>query len=232
MRQFLAIVGMVLTATAASAADVSDLIKQLKDKDIDVRRSAAKDLASAGPDAKAAVPALTAALKDGDLFVRRFAAQALGEIGKEAKSAAPSLNALLKEGKDKKEVLDAAAGALGKIGGSPDSVKALASTLKDTGADPGVRRQAAESLGKLGGDAKSAIPVLVDVLKPAKGGAMPRGTDFRPEVATALGEIATPADKTAVDALKTLSEDRAIRRDRNLQKAIADALKKINAKQS
>jgi hypothetical protein len=69
------------------------------------------------------------------------------------------------------------------------------------------------------------------VLKPGRDNAMPRGGDFRTEVADALGQIAGPDDKAAVDTLTALAADRQIR-DRNLKKAINDALKKIQAKKS
>ena len=59
---------------------------------------------------------MTKALKDDDVFVRRFSAQALGSIGPDAKEAGPTLAAILKDAKDKKEVQEAAADALGKFG--------------------------------------------------------------------------------------------------------------------
>ena len=82
----------------------------------------------------------------------------------------------------------------------------------------------------MGAEAKQAIPTLVDVLKPAKGPA-PAG-DLRAEIATALGEIASPNDKPAVDVLTALSTDRGLRRDRTLMKAVNDALKKIQSKKT
>src|SRR5260370_3766385 len=105
---FLCLIGSV------QAADVDDLVKQLKDKETDVRRKAAKELADAGPDAKPAVPMLIAALKDSDLFVRRFSAQALGAIGEE--SAMPALEKVVKDANEKKEVQEAAVIAVGKMG--------------------------------------------------------------------------------------------------------------------
>ena len=137
---------------------------------------------------------------------------------------------MLRIGNEKNEVLDAAVEALGKIGASQGTIQALTLTLRDTSREPDLRRKAAESLGKMGPEAKAAIPTLVEVLKPAKG-APPAGSgDLRAEAATALAEIATPADKSAVDTLTTLSTDRMLRRDRTLMKAVNDALKKIEAK--
>ncbi len=56
--------------------DVSELVKDLKDKSADVRRSAADALGRIGPEAKAAVPALSEALKDEDPDVRLSAVRA------------------------------------------------------------------------------------------------------------------------------------------------------------
>src|SRR6516162_5148467 len=98
MKQFLGILGAVLClAMPARAADIDGLVKQLKDPDADVRRSAAKLLGEAGPEAKPAVAALSAALKDRDRYVRRYAAQSLGEIGPDAKAAVPSLATAMKD---------------------------------------------------------------------------------------------------------------------------------------
>src|SRR5260370_40669517 len=101
---------------SVQAADVEDLVKQLKDKDPDIRRKAAKELADVGADAKPAVPALVASLKDNDLFVRRFSAQALGAIGPDAQGALPALQKIVKDGNEKKEVQEAAVLAIGKMG--------------------------------------------------------------------------------------------------------------------
>src|SRR5262249_50334292 len=162
---------------------------------------AAKALGDLGTGAKDAVPALTTALQDGDKFVRRFAAHALGEIGPPAKQAVPTLAGLLRNSNEKNEVLDAAVEAMGKIGWGQGAGFALVGTLRDTGGEADLRRKAAESLGKMGSDARTAIPALVEVLKPAKGPPPAGSGDLRAEAAGALAEIATPADKSAVDTL-------------------------------
>src|SRR5665213_3212651 len=124
MKTLVKIVGAVLCmAATVQAADVADLTIRLKDKDPEVRRAAAKEAGEAGADAKGLVPSLSFALKDKDWHVRRFSALALANIGPDAKKAAPNLVAVLNDGKEKKEVQEAAAEALGKLGaGSVDAL--------------------------------------------------------------------------------------------------------------
>ena len=63
-----------------AAQVVPALIEALKDKEGDVRRSAAIGLGTFGEQAKGAVPALQAALNDPDARVREAAAKALTRI--------------------------------------------------------------------------------------------------------------------------------------------------------
>lgn len=234
MRKAVGIVaGMLLLALSADAADVSELIKKLKDKDPDVRRQAASALAEAGADAKPAVAVLTQSLKDSDVFVRRFSAQALGNIGSDASAAIPALRAVLNNPKESKEVQEAATAALGKMGKS--GVETLIATLKNSSKDPEVRLKAAESLGQMGQDARSAIGALVDVLKAPPGGGggkkatSPNNLDIRPDVCLALGEIATSKDDAAVKALESITGEKK-NKNATLKNAARDALKKIRAR--
>src|SRR5262249_23615466 len=66
-------------------------IDLLKDDSGTVRHTAAGALGRIGPEAKAAVPALTNLLKDHDDRVRDAAAWALGLMGPESKAAVPTL---------------------------------------------------------------------------------------------------------------------------------------------
>lgn len=195
----------------ARSADIATLVRQLKSEDAEERRAAAKGLAEMGSEAKSAVGALATALKDKDLFVRRFSAQALGEIGPEAKSAVRPLAEALKD--SRKEVAQAAAVALGKVGG--DGVGALALFVGDKGKDPEARRKAAEALGSLGANAKSAVPGLTAALK---------DRDVRLEAANALGEIG-PDAKGALKELETIAASKE--RDRVFTQAVNRAIKKI-----
>jgi HEAT repeat protein len=190
-----------------------------------VRRSAAKALAESGTEAKQAVSALTQALKDKDLFVRRFAAQALGKVGPDAKAAVPELAALLKNNKEKKEVQEAAAKALGKIG--KPGVAALGAAVKDAGLEVLVRKTAANALAELGPEAKDALADLTSALqpnKPVKGKMEPPPADIRAEVITALGKIATANDKAVLDALQAVADEKI---NSNVKKLASDTLKTV-----
>jgi HEAT repeat protein len=215
---------------SVQAADVDGLVKQLQDKDSDVRRKAARQLADAGLEAKPAVPMLVAALKDSDLFVRRFSAQALGAIGEDARSALPALEKVIKDGKEKKEVQEAAVLAVSKMGSG--SVELLAKIVKDLDYDIALRRRAAEGLGAIGPDAKDALPVLTDTVKGVvpKGKKMDNTNDIRLEVADALGNIALAGDKDVLDALKSLNADKGAKRNKPLFDTINAAVKKIEAR--
>jgi hypothetical protein len=76
---------------------VSGLILALKDKDPDVRCTAATNLGKYGAEAREAVPALTEALADQDKHVRVAAAYSLGRIGPAATDAVPALREAVKD---------------------------------------------------------------------------------------------------------------------------------------
>jgi HEAT repeat protein len=230
MKTVAGVLGFVLCILPARGADVEALIKQLKDSDPDLRRSAAKALGEAGSEAKTAVAALSAALKDKDLFVRRFSAQSLGELGPDARDAVPALRKAVDD--PKKEVQEAAVGALGKIG--LEGVSTLAALVKDANRPPIIRRAAADALQSIGVDAKAAVPALVSALK----GQTPKGkkamqldkdADVRVEMANALGAIATAADKDALAVLEPLTDRKE--RNRSLQQAASTAIRKIKERE-
>lgn len=233
MRKALGIVAsLLLLALSADAADVSELIKKMKDKDPDVRRQAASALAEAGADAKPAVTVLTQSLKDSDVFVRRFSAQALGNIGPDAAAAIPALKAVMMNAKESKEVQEGAAAALGKMG--KGGVDSLVAALKDTNKDPEIRLKAAESLGQMGADARGAIGALVDALKTPPGGGgkkatSPNNLDIRADVCAALGEIASAKDEAAVKALEGIAGEKKSK-NKTLMTAAREALRKIKAR--
>ncbi len=197
-----ALVGFILfLATPSHGAPVSELVAQL-----------AKQLGEAGPDAKEAVPALVKALKDEDAYVRRFSALALGDIKSDAAAVVPALAGVLNNPREKKEVQEAAATALGKLG--PGGTGTLSKVIKDSDREVIVRRRAIEALAAIGPDAHAAVPDLTDVLngkvKMEKKGGDPNAAanDVRLEVIDALARIANKKDEAAIKALEDLATDK------------------------
>jgi HEAT repeat protein len=225
----------LLLAGTAAAADVDMLIKQMKDKDAEVRRQAAMELAQAGADAKPALDVLIAGLKDKDLYVRRFSAQAIGAIGPDAKSAIGPLTAVMRDPKEAKEVMEAVVTALGKVANGKGGVDALVKVAKDPGQEADVRRKAVEALGVMGAEAKYAVPALTEILtgkdtgKPTPG-KMANNESIKIDVVTALGNIATPENEAAVKAIEDIAGSKT--RNRTLKSAANEALKKIKARKA
>ena len=95
-----------------------------------------------------------------------------------------------------------------------------------------LRRLAAEGLGTIGADAKDAIPALTDAVKgiAPKGKKMDKDGDIRLEAAAALGEIAMPSDKDALEALKSINADKGAKKNKTLFDTVNGAVKKIEAR--
>jgi hypothetical protein len=122
-----------------------ELIEVLSGYNAEARIGAARALGAMGPDAEAAVPALTKNLYyEGAYDVREAAAWALGEIGPAAKPAVPMLIVVLLA--DRVHVRREAAIALGKIG-DHTAIPALARGLYDE--DFGVRIPSAQAIVRL-----------------------------------------------------------------------------------
>jgi len=81
--------------TFISAEDTNKLILQMKNKDPEIRRAAAKALGESGEDDSKTTSALIVGLQDKDAFVRRFSAQSLGNLKTQNKDAIPALASLL-----------------------------------------------------------------------------------------------------------------------------------------
>jgi HEAT repeat protein len=187
---------MVLLVLAAGCGDgdrVATLIAQLKDADGELRTTAAEELGELGAEASAAVPALGEALRDVHPGVRQAAARALGNIGERARPAVTALEgaladseltvqlaaawALVKldpDGKKYVPVLTATmqAGeggtivAVGNLGSAAEwAVPTLTKLLQDKRA--GVRRLAAEALGKVGAQGADATAALEQATRDA-----------------------------------------------------------------
>jgi HEAT repeat protein len=135
------------------------VLELLKNKDKDVRESAAETLfLLAGRKTTAGIAGLAEALADRDPGVRRWSALALGEIGPRARAAAPALIKTLRSDPSV-PVRSIAAVSLGKIratGGG--TVPALIDALQ--GPDGTVQWGAAMGLAEMGPRARDALPAL------------------------------------------------------------------------
>lgn len=188
---------------------VPALKQALQDQDPDVRRRAADALGKMGTEAKNAVPDLIKALQDTNERVRGSAAAALGNIGADAKAAVPQLQAALKD--ENKRVRRNAATALGNMGEAAKvAVDDLIALLNDP--DEGVKSSAASTLGSIGADAKVAVPQLRAAMK---------DTDerVRRSAAYALGNIGMDA-KAALPELRAALKDQ----DKDVRSSAAVAL--------
>jgi HEAT repeat protein len=137
------------------------LSKLVNDSDPDVAIEAAHALARIGPAAKEAVPALVEALKGGEGKPTHAAAYALGMIGPDAVAAEPVLMEVIEGSDDSVSLL--AAWALVQIHGpSPETAAKVVAELQGGLNSPLAesRRMAAETLGRLGKNAKTAAPQL------------------------------------------------------------------------
>ncbi|GEM_PF-6931949 len=143
-----------------------------------VRASSAETLGRIGPPSRNAVPALIEAMKDADLNGARLPAiQAFGGIGPGAEAAIPALVALFDDDRDN-SFRNAAVGSLLRMGGKAIPALEVLLTRKDEWLDFGVGSE----LGKLGPEAKAAVPFLVK-------GARQKGWKARLHAASALGRI-------------------------------------------
>lgn len=106
------------SVSEAGAAAVPGLIEALKHEK--AAYWSCVILRQMGPEAKAAIPALTAELKNSRIEVRREAALALGAMQADAKSAAPQIAALLQDA----NAAEAATFVLGQIGEVPAAAEA------------------------------------------------------------------------------------------------------------
>jgi HEAT repeat protein len=225
MRRLLALVVGWGIVAVSPAADVAELVKKLKNKDVETRRAAAQALTESG--AKDAVAPLTEALKDNDAFVRRYAAQALAAAGPEAKPAVANLGLMLMGEKERREGQFAAAVALAKIGAP--SLPTLNLALRHPALDRAARKKVIDILAEMGPEAKEALPNLVDEFLARKPppGRTPLMEEDKIELAAAMGKIAGADDKTVIAALETITKNEKINDNNRLKKAAADALKKI-----
>lgn len=204
----------ISVCTFLQAEDSAKLIAQLKNKDPETRRIAAKGLGNLSESDPKVIAALIIGLQDKDTFVRRFSAQSLGNFKENTSTIIPALAAMLKNEDEKKETLNAAALSLGKLG--PASFETLHALLKDASRSKAVKEKVIDAIGNLGKAGKGAVPDLMETLK---------DTELRFSSAVALGKIGTEA-KQAKETLKSIVENKK-ERDKSFKDAASAALKII-----
>ncbi|MGB0597490.1 MAG: HEAT repeat domain-containing protein [Rubripirellula sp.] len=152
-----------LTSLHKIGADASDGAAKvgslLNHADAAIRCAAVTCLATIESDTTKSVPLLIQSLEDRDWKVRRDAAAGLGEIGSPA--ATPAVPVLLRMSQNDED-RDAARGALRSIDDAgPEAVPLLLEALKSE--DRGRRFYSAYLLGKVGADARDALPTLAQL---------------------------------------------------------------------
>ena len=153
-----------LRGTARPA--VPALLAALNDEDRPVRLAATLALIAIDREAAAAsVPVLIDILQNGDTLARRRTARAAASLGPAAKGAVPELLRALKA--DDVHLRLAAAEAVARVDRSQAKagIEVLAGLLADKKHRSSmVRAYALQALGRIGPDAKDALPVLAAVL--------------------------------------------------------------------
>jgi HEAT repeat protein len=177
---------LCLAAAAGCEADqVTLLTEQLASAENDARSNAARDLGALGAAAGPAIPSLIVVARDSQPGVRQAACRALGEIGVADPAALAALQDSLEDAESSVQLAAAFAlvkldpggqayipvlirtmrsgeggtiVAVGQLGPQASwAVPALIDLLKDR--RPGIRRLAAEALGRIGPTAE-AVPAL------------------------------------------------------------------------
>ncbi|MBI3270477.1 MAG: HEAT repeat domain-containing protein [Planctomycetes bacterium] len=156
---------------------VAALRRALQAPSPDVRKLAAKTLAAMGARAAEALPELLVAAREREASVRAAALRALGRIGPAGLASAVA-------------------------GGRPDPMPVLFDALR-SGQEPEVRRAAAGAIRALAPPARSAAPVLLDLLRESD-------DDLLAPVLSALCSMSASARQLLLDidqALQGLSAD-------------------------
>ncbi len=183
--------------------NTQELIKQLTDDDVNIRKAAAESLAEIKDDETIINP-LIIALSDENSQVRFNSSQALGNIGDVAIDPLIEAAKAEKDGEIKRYIL----GAIKKIG-SPKSVDYFIDALDDE--DWGVKKVAARALGELG-DIKALEP-LQKALDDEDWGVRLAGV-------YSLGDLASE------ESIAMIKKARRKEKDKDFKKACNKAIKK------
>lgn len=186
---------------------------RLKDTDATVRREGVTALATLGPAAASAVPALIEAMRDSDMAVRSGAVVALGKIGPAAKEAVP---ALLKAADDTdSSYRESVFVSMGVIAPEDERVQ-MASARAFL--DPDKRQRSLKArliFDRSGPKSKAVVPILLEAVNsddPARSShALAALTRFGPDAAPILLPLVKDKDGKIrpgiLGALKTLGPD-------------------------
>jgi len=205
--------GLLLTTIGCGGDPIDKLIAQLGDSDVQVRRAAARSLRELEDDRLRAIPALTdSVVEDVNDEVRRLSIQVLGEIGPPANASLPILSRALEDSQESVRI--AAALAIARI--APDSESYRPILIRAMRAGNGGTLLA---VGKMGADARWAVPTLVDLLSHEL-------VQIRSLAAHTLGQIG-PAASDAAPALERMSRDR----DPAVREVALEALEHVRAAQ-
>jgi HEAT repeat protein len=188
------------------------LAVDLANNDPKVRRAAAQALGDAPQQATGLViAALASASKDPDREVRELAVAALGRVGPAAKSSESSLEAAL--GDEEKSVRICAALALEKVDPGNERYEPVVLEALNAGDGPVFL-----DVGRMGADAKWAVPTLTKLLSDPRAG-------IRALAARTLGEIGAASE--AESRLKQSLNDS----DPAVRTAAKKALEQIHPRQ-
>jgi hypothetical protein len=149
---------MCLLVCGCSGTSVDELAGDLADQNHDSRYDAAKQLEAYGPEAVGAVDELAAALSDPAPKVRYRSAKVLSKIGIGASPAAEALAKALPGAEDKTRYYIVK--ALANIEDAAISAVEDITHILEKDDDPRTRYYAAKALGKIGKEARLALPVL------------------------------------------------------------------------
>ena len=193
--QMTRLIGLVfcISAIGCSPDRTPQLILQLQDEAVEVRRAAAKALGELGRKTKkSAVSPLSEAVTDKDRVVRRLACFALGEMGPVADSAIPFLIHALTD--RELSVRLSSAFAICKINPeNKDYVPELLNAMRKGEGGTIV------AVGKMGPNAGWAVPMLINLLKDSRPG-------IRRLAAEALGRIGSSTDSTEAALKKAVND--------------------------
>jgi HEAT repeat protein len=209
----------------AAKPAVPKLISVAEDKQEseDLRFAAVACLGNIGDGTQEAVPSLLKLLQDDNSIVRRVAAHSLGKLGQNSKEVVPALLKALQD--EERDVQRNAAWALGRLRKDPERVipaldKLLGQYRLYRGeGDP--RPQVLRALQAFGGDAKRALPTLLDIVADRR-----EHLHLRTDAITALGKMG-PSAQEGIPKLEELLETESL-----LKRDLTNALDAIRGKPS